>query len=568
MTLRLILEYARPYAFPLIVATILMLGQSAAVLAMPWLFGYLSEAIFTDIDFEIGWIALALIVLFALQASFQIIRSFMLTDISERIISDLRILTYAHVQSLPMSFHLQRRRGDLISAVTYETERLSGFLLGPALGFLPQLMTLVGALSLMVHFDPVLAIPIAMAIPVMALSAKLLGRRFRSVSAEYTHTLVQVLNTLESNLSMLPAIKSFVREPEVLEYYRRRVNELKQISTKMAKRQALLSPLVLFVTASGIVLVLWTSHSRLSAGYLGVREFVSFLLYAALLTRPVGQMANLWGQYQLAMGALENLNVILATEPEPHMAGEVPDAVAGDIEFKRVSFAHAAREPVFRDLNLRIPAGQTIALTGENGAGKTTLIELLLRFHEPQGGSVLLDGVDVEHLQLRALRNAIGVVPQIAYLFEGTVRENILFGNPEADDTAINVAVERAQATELVRKLPKGLQTMIGDKGVKLSGGERQRLALARALIKDPPILVLDEPTAMFDPSGEAAFVDAAHAIFADKTVIIITHRPASLALVDRVVVLGEGGVVKDSVRRGSLQSPSITSAASTGAGR
>lgn len=567
MTLRLILEYARPYALPLLLATILMLGQSAAVLTMPWLFGYLSEAIFTDLEIDIGWIALALIGLFAVQTAFQIIRSFLLTDISERIISELRMLVYSHVQSLPMAFHLQRRRGDLISAVTYETERLSGFLLGPVLGFLPQVMTLVGALALMVHFDPFLAIPIAMAIPVMALSAKLLGRRFRSVSAEWRYALVQVLNTVESNLSMLPAIKSFVRETEALEQYGRQVDELKRIAKKMARRQALLSPLVLFVTASGIVVVLWISHSRLSAGSLGVREFVSFLLYAALLTRPVGQMASLWGQYQLAMGALENLNVIMTTEPEPHLKGTIPDTVAGDIEFKRVSFAHAAREPVFRDLNLRIPAGQTIALTGENGAGKTTLIELLLRFHKPQGGHVLLDGVDVEGLQLRALRNAIGIVPQIAYLFEGTVRENILFGNPAADDDAIDLAVERAQATELIRRLPDGLDTLIGDKGIKLSGGERQRLALARALIKDPPILVLDEPTAMFDPGGEAAFVDAAHAIFADKTVILITHRPASLALVDRVVVLGDGAILSDTLKGRLTSSPAAVAAALRGAG-
>jgi len=562
VTFASLLSYAQPYRARLALCVLLMVGQSAALLAMPWLIGYLSEAFIFDVDLEIGWIAAALIFLFALQAVFQVARSFMLTGVAQNIIADLRKSVYAHVQDLPMGFHLQRQRGDLISVVTYETERLSNFLTGPALSVAPQLITLVGAMVLMVSLDAALAIPIALAIPLGVLFAKLFGRSFRDVAREWREAYVQLVSTVESNLAILPAIKSFVREPESVAIYDGHVDRLRSLSILMARRQALLSPIVLFVAATAVVLLLWASKSRVDAGAINTREFISFLLYAALLTRPVSGLANLWGQYQTAVGSLERLDGILRLERERFEDGALLPQVAGDIVFQDVSFAHVAREPVLRHFNLHIPAGQTVALTGENGAGKTTVVELLMRFHAPDAGRILLDGQDIAELQLRTLRSAIGLVPQRAHLFDGTVRDNILFGKPGASEAELIHAAEQAQAAGFIGALPDGYDTFIGDKGVKLSGGERQRIGLARALIKDPPILVLDEPTAMFDPDGEAAFVSSVHETLASRTVILITHRPASLALVDRVIVLGKGGVLSDT--RTDRQSTSVASAAGT----
>ena len=274
----------------------------------------------------------------------------------------------------------------------------------------------------------------------------------------------------------------------------------------------------------------------------------SFLFYAALLTRPVGSLAEVYGRLQIARGILARLERVLARPAEAGYAGaDLPvaaSAAAGAVEFRDVSFAYEGRNPVLAHASFAIAAGETVALTGENGAGKSTIISLLLRFYDPDSGTILVDGQDIASLQVQQLRRMTGYVPQRALLFNGTVRENIAFGRPEADDEALLEAARLAQALEFIEDLPDGFDTQIGDNGVRLSGGQRQRIALARALLVDPPILILDEATAMYDLEGESAFVTACRTALKGRTVIIITHRPASLALADRVLLV-EGGQVR-----------------------
>ncbi len=523
-----------------------MIGQSAAVLAIPWLAGDLLQAFTAGATFSIGWISLALVGLFAAQAILSILRSFVLAQVSQDFVATLRNTVYQHVQDLPIGFHLQRQRGDVMSLLLYETERLANFITGPLLSFLPQLLTLIGALILMMRLDLIMSIPIALGVPTAIIVSKLLGRKFRSVAKDWQNAYRKLIGQVESNLSMLPMIKSFVRERKTLERYALQVDELRRLGIQMARRQAVVSPVMQFAAAAAVIFFLWISASRLQAGEVQTNEFVSFLLYAALLTRPMASLSNLWGQTQLAKGALERLQQSLSLPTEPFGIGKVPETIKGRIVFEKVSFSHDGRKPSLKGVNLEILTGETVALTGENGAGKSTLIELLMRLHTPDSGHILVDGLDIQGLDLRALRAAIGLVPQRAYLFDGTARENILFGNPAATQDDMERAADAAQAARFIGDLSEGYDTIIGDKGVKLSGGERQRIALARALIKDPPILILDEPTAMFDMAGEVAFVKSVHETFAKRTVILITHRPESLKLVDRVVVLENGSISQD----------------------
>ena len=287
---------------------------------------------------------------------------------------------------------------------------------------------------------------------------------------------------------------------------------------------------------------------RLASGQSAPSDIFAFLLYAALLTRPIGGLANIYGSYQMASGTLARLETVLEVKPEPgYASGSGVDRLKGSIEFRSVSFSYPERPPVLENVNLSVNPGETVALTGANGAGKSTLVRLLMRFYTPTSGSILIDGQDIASIQLQQLRRQFGYVPQRALLFNGTIAENIAIGASldvsENTRAAIERAARLAQADDFIRELPHGLDTEIGDHGVKLSGGQRQRIALARALFRDPPIFILDEATSMYDLESEAAFVEDCIAALGDRTVLIITHRPASLALADRIMELTADGI-------------------------
>ncbi|MEO4040779.1 ABC transporter ATP-binding protein [Hoeflea sp. CAU 1731] len=544
MTLKALLLHAFPYRYQLMVVAALLLLVSTTTLSIPFLAGKLSGMLLLGDGVGVTWIVLLTIAVLATQFVLQFFSRYLSSRVSLALLADLRVRIHDHLQILPLLFHQRHKRGDLLALQSYEVNQLSNFLTGTLTGIIPALLTASGAVVLMYQIDQVLALLVPLLLPIYYIVMKLVGRHIRGIARRAQQAEADLLATGEENLEMLPAIKSFTREKVESVRFRDKADYAMRLNLTMDRINAAIDPAVKFVTGTAAILLLWFAGQKLSTGSLTPAELVSFMLYAALLTRPVGTLANTYGQFQYARGTLARLQSVMEEQSEPgYVLTKVIPRSRGEIRFCNVWFAYPDRGQTLRGASLTIRPGETIALVGANGSGKSTLVALLMRLFEPDAGTVYLDGHDISTLNLKNLRHQIAIVPQRPFLFDGSIRDNIGYGRASATKQEIEDAARLAQAHDFVVEFPQGYDTMIGDHGVRLSGGQSQRLALARALVKDPPILILDEATSMFDLEGEALFVEQSCRWLKNRTVILITHRPASLALADRILQVTCGKV-------------------------
>lgn len=546
-----LLAYVTPRRGVLLLAVLLMVGESAIALANPWIAGRFTELVIHPaaahglLDLIFLWAFLL-----ALQSGLGFGNGYLLGSTGATMLAGLRTRLYDHLQSLPLAYFHERRRGEVLALLGNDAGHISHFVTGTLVSLLPLLVTFAGAFYFLFRISPSIASLAGLLVPVFFLAMKLIGRRIRPLSSEWVRTHAEMFATLEENIGMLPAIKSFTREEHESRRFQRSNVKLLRIAKRQLLIESLLRPAVNLLAGLGLLLLLYLSTLQLRAGVLQASDIVSILLYGMLLTRPMSGLAGVYGSVQTARGAAARLIEVFSVRAEPDDAGAPALApVSGHLCLEDVHFTYPGRQQVLAGVNLEIQAGETVAITGENGSGKSTLIHLLMRFADPDAGRVVIDGTDIRGVSIASLRSQIGLVAQHVLLLNGTVRENIAYGRPDAALADIEAAARSAQADTFVRRLPQGYDTLIGDQGIRLSGGQRQRIALARALLKDPPILIFDEATAMFDPQGEIAFIEECQAVLAQRTVILITHRPASLALADRVLRLDKGCVAPD-VRR------------------
>jgi ATP-binding cassette subfamily B protein len=549
-----LLRLAAPYKHALTALAALGIANSLVALGIPWFSGQLLGSVVVGKTGSQSWLVGALVGALVVSAVITFAASSRGATTSARILADLRQRVYLHVQRLPIAFHHTTPKGDVLALMSYEIRRLSDYLTRTVVTLPAKALTTVGSMVLMYRINPRLAVVVPVLIPAFYLILKIAGRQLRTLAIALQGREADVIATAEEMLEMLPATKAFTREAEEADRYRRVVEACERLHIREGRINAALGPSVTVVAAVAAVIVLLLAGQRVQNGQMSTTQLFSFIFYAALLSRPVSELAHLYGQTQTALGTLARLNAVLERPIEVIGNDAALGRVRGRIRFENIHFAYPGTEPLFGGLNFDIAAGTIVAIVGPNGSGKTALLNLLLRYYEPQHGRILLDDTDIATVGVDDVRRQIGLVPQFPLLFNGTIRDNIAFGAVGATQAAIDAAASLAQATSFISALSEGMDTMIGDNGVRLSGGQRQKIALARALIKDPPILVFDEATSMFDDEGESGFVAACGDALKGRTVILVTHRPATLALATRIVGL-EARHVREQSLKGTMAS-------------
>jgi ABC-type multidrug transport system fused ATPase/permease subunit len=529
----------------LLLLAVLLLIENAVALVIPWLAGQFTKLLLdrptVPPPFSYQQILLVWFVLLTVQGLFVYLNRSLAGATTERMLARLRTRLYDHLQSLPLAFYHGRKQGEILSLLSNDAAILSSFLTVSLVPLVPHIVIALSSLGCILLISPQIAALAGLLIPIFYLTTKILGRGIRPLTRQYITQYADTFSIAQENLTTLPIIKSFTREDVESRRFQDSNTELARLSARYLQHQARLTPLVKLISMAIILFILWIVSDDIASGQLRTGDIVSLILYGMLLTQPVSRLADMYGQTQRALTAAERLVSVFSAEAEQYAGGKPLPPVRGEIRFAGVAFSYPGNTELFTHLDFTINAGETVAITGANGAGKSTIAHLLMRFAAPDKGAISIDGHDIADVRLDSLRSQIGLVQQQVLLVNSSVMDNILFGRYQADDASVIRAARASHALSFIEALPHGFDTLIGDQGVKLSGGQKQRLSLARALIKDPAILILDEATAMFDPEGEESFVKDNRELFANRTVILITHRPASLELADRILHLENG---------------------------
>src|SRR6266436_6239081 len=489
------------------------------------------------------------LVAFLLQHGFNMLRIILNNTFEQKVIFDLRSDLYSHIQLLPLRWFDNRATGDLMTRVIEDVNSVERVLIdGIEQGVVAILQVMI-VLSVMFYFNAKLALLALIPFPVLiagALTYTLTAHRRYRLQRRAASAMNALLH---DNLSGIRQIKSFVREKEEHARFNRVSDQLRHATLVVMRVWALYSPSMSMFEAIGAVIVLAFGSYSVLSGAMQIGDLVAFLMLTAFLYDPISRLHQLNQLVQAGRAAGERVFEILDEPVEPGAVAGIADPgrarILGDIRYENVSFSYVEGLPALRHVSFHAPPGATVALVGATGAGKSTLVNLLVRFYEFTSGEIYIDGKPVREYELRTLREAIGVVTQESFLFNGSIRENLLMGKPDATDAELWRAVDAANARQFIERLPDGLESIVGERGVKLSVGEKQRISIARALLKDPPILVLDEATASVDTATERLIQEALERLMANRTSIVIAHRLSTVRNADQILVLKAGHVIE-----------------------
>ncbi|HYP27985.1 MAG TPA: ABC transporter transmembrane domain-containing protein [Blastocatellia bacterium] len=546
-----LLAYTKPYRGRLSLALVSLLLAGGLGLAYPQIVRLIIDAAFVERSSEkLNRATLLLVAVFAFQASFSFLRTYLLASTGERVVADMRTQVYSHLTGLPVSFFASRRVGELTSRLSSDVSIVQTVTTGSLSEILRQSLILIGGVTIIAVTNLRLTLVMLAIVPPIIFSAMFYGRYVRRMSTRVQDKLAEANSVLEETLSAIRIVQSFVRE----DYERGRYGDRVRGALHLAVRRAVASggfiAFIILVAYTGIAVVLWFGSGLVLTGEMTAGELIAFVLYTFVVAGSIGGVSELYGQFQQAIGATRRIFELLDTEPEVKDP-EGPLALApvrGHVELRDVHFTYPDDRgvSVLKGVSIEARPGDVIALVGPSGAGKSTVVSLIPRFYDVTSGAILVDGRDVREVRLKDLRGAIGFVPQETTLFGGTIYENIAYGRIEAAREEVEASARAAHAHEFIMDFPQGYDTVVGERGVKLSGGQRQRLAIARALLKNPAILILDEATSSLDSESERLVQEALETLMRGRTTFVIAHRLSTVRRADRIVVLDEGRIVED----------------------
>ena len=550
---RRLLALSRPHLWRLALAGLCLLVSSASFLAIPYVIRPLIDSVFVHHDAAaLDRVTLTLVGVVVVTAAFGYGRGYLLAYTGTRIVSDLRVRLYTHLQGLSLSFYDERRTGEIMSRVTADTTLVQTVITNNLLSLVQQVFTLAVVVVIVLVTDWRLALLALAVAPLLVVMGLLVGRRTRALSKQAQEQLAEASTVLEETLSTTRVVKAFGRERYELERYAGAVGRSFSITVSAARLRALFEAVMTTAGFAAVAVVLWFGGHEVLAHRLTPGGLISFLFYLMLLIGPLQSLASLYNEFQQALGGAARIFELLDTRPaiiDAPGAYALP-AVRGHLEVRGLSFAYGADgrmgAVVLDEINVTAAPGQVVALVGPSGAGKTTLVSLLPRFYDLTAGRITIDGHDITGVTQESLRAVMAIVPQEPTLFGGTVRENIAYARAGATGDEVELAARAANAHAFIAALPDGYDAIVGERGVKLSGGQRQRIAIARAILKDPRLLILDEATSALDNHSEALVQEALERLMAGRTTIVIAHRLTTVERADKIVVLDRGRVVEE----------------------
>ena len=545
---RKILKYARPYTKSLVFAFICLTLTSLVNLVLPLIVRNMINAVVVLKDSQIlDGLAWDLFFIIILQAVFAVTHNYVFGFVGHRMTTDFRIEFFSHIQSLSLKFFQERRVGEILSRMNNDISVIQNALVSIPVALLRQSITLIGAMAIILYLNWKLTGLILLILPPLMIFARVFGKRLRLFSENLQDQVAQAVVVLEEVASSIKIVKSFTRENYERERFKKEIETAFERAVDKLKISSFFGPFILGLTFMVSAVLIWYGGYQVMSGVTTPGELAAFFLYALIVAGPIGTFVRLYTQIQEASGAIRRVYEILDTAPAIDNP-ENPiflENIKGRIQFENVSFGYRQEFEILHNISFDVRPGQTVALVGPSGAGKSTVIKLLHRFFDASQGSIRLDENDIRSLDRKSFLNQIALVPQETLLFGGTVKENILYGKLDATDQELEDAAKKANAHDFILDLENGYKTIVGEKGAKLSGGERQRIAIARAILKNPKILVLDEATSSLDNCSEALIQEAVEKLMEGRTTFIVAHRLSTIHKADQIIVLEKGRIVE-----------------------